>query len=118
MASIILFIGVSIIFNGYFIGRAISAANIQKSNTYSFGNNKVLNLTQVAEYLNMPEEKVKGIIETERIKLNETGSFSGIMFPYFTVDNEQYFYKDQIDEWLKEIAGNRREYNTIERWIL
>lgn len=34
------------------------------------------------------------------------------MFPYFIINNNQYFYKDEIDEWLKEASNYHREYNT------
>jgi len=57
--------------------------------------------------------EVQGIMQTEKKILEETGSFSGKMFPYFTINNKQYFYKDELDEWLKEVSSNRRVYDTI-----
>lgn len=66
----------------------------------------------------MTEEEVSGIIKTKKKKLEETHSFSGKMFPYFTVNNKQFFYQDEIDEWLKEVSSNHREYNTTKGRIL
>lgn len=112
----IIFLGVSIMICGYFIGSAIMSADVEKSSSeITIG--PVLNLSQVALYLNMSEKEVSGIINTEKDMLNTMGSFTGIMFPYFIIDKQQYFYKDQIDEWLKEVSGARKEYNTVEGWV-
>ncbi len=81
------------------------------------GDGSVFNLAQAAAYLNLTEGEVLGIIETEEAQLHEYGGFSGKMFPYFTVNDKQYFYRDEIDEWLKEVSGLRRQYNTAEGWI-
>lgn len=113
----ILFIGASIIINSYFIGEAIKSANLQDSNITSV-DDKILNLSQAAEYLSMTEEEIQGVMQTEKNILEKTGSFSGKMFPYFTINNKKYFYKNEIDEWLKEVSSNRREYNTTDGWIL
>lgn len=112
----ILFIGASIIINGYFIENAIKSANLQNPITTSV-DDKVLNLSQTAEYLNMSEEDIRGIIQTEKNILEKTSSFNGKMFPYFTINNKENFYKNEIDEWLKEVSSNRREYNTTDGWI-
>jgi hypothetical protein len=112
----IIFLGVSIMISSYIIGSAIISADMEKSSS-GITTGPVLNLTQVAIYLNMSEKEVSGIIKTEKDMLNTMGSFTGIMFPYFIVDKQQYFYKDQIDEWLKEVSGSRKEYNTVEGWV-
>ena len=117
MASAILFIGISIIISGYCIGEGIKSVNIGRPATTT-KDTKVLNLTQAANYLNMPEEEVKAVIQIEKNELEKTGSFSGRRLPYFTIDSKQYFYKDEIDEWLKDVSSNNREYNTTEGWVL
>ncbi len=117
MAGVLLFIGISIIFNGYFIGNAIKHNEFQYSSIPSSESN-VLSMEQVAKYLNISEEEVQVIIRIEDNMLNKTGSFYGKMLPYFVVNNKQYFYKDEIDEWLKEVSSNHREYNTAEGWVL
>lgn len=39
------------------------------------------------------------------------------MFPYFKVDDEYYFSKTQLDEWIKEATIEQVEYNTAEVWM-
>lgn len=113
----ILFIGVSIIINGYFVGEAIKSIKMGESITDNEAD-KVLNLPQAAKYMNMTEDEVQGIIKTETEVLEKMGSFDGKMFPYFTIDDKQYFYKNEIDEWLKEASSNHKNYNITDGWIL
>ncbi len=108
-AAAILIIGGSIILNGYFVGEAIKSAPA-KEPTAAAVDTKVLNLSQAAEYMNMSEEEVQSIIRTESDILSETHSFSGKMFPYFTISGKQYFYKDEIDAWLSEVSVDHRAY--------
>lgn len=113
----IIILAVSVMFGFIWIGNSLKkSTNLQNSISIS-EDNKVLNLSQVTEYLGMTEEEVRGIIQTEKTILEKTGSFSGKMFPYFIVNNKQYFYKNEIDEWLKEASSNRWQYNTIDRYI-
>ncbi|MCX8129546.1 MAG: hypothetical protein N3I35_05520 [Clostridia bacterium] len=113
----VLFIGVSIIINGYFIAGAKKPDKLQNPVVNS-ADRKVLNVSQAAEYMNITEEEIQGIIKTEDSMLKKSGSFVGKMFPYFTINNKKYFYKNEIDEWLTEVSRNRREYNTVEGWLL
>lgn len=103
----------SSIWLGYSIQKS---SNIQKQD--SVINSNVFTISQVSEYLRMTEEEVQGIIDTEEIWLDTTGSFSGIMFPYFIVNEKKYFYKEKIDEWLKEVSNEHREYNTNKKQLL
>jgi len=41
----------------------------------------LLNLEEAAEYLHLSASEIKHIITSEKIQLNTTGSFTGIMFP-------------------------------------
>ena len=118
-ASIII-LAMSVIFGSIWIGHSLREnVSLQTSTSTSvLTNSKVLTLSQVAQYLNMTEEEVSGIIQTEQKKLDETHTFMGKMFPYFTINNKQYFYKDEIDEWLKEVSTNQRQYDTTKGWIL
>ena len=116
VAIAILFIGASIIINGYFIGDAMRPSNLSDTITTSV-DDKVLNLSQTAKYLDMTEQEIEGIIQTEKDILRKTGSFTGKMFPYFAINNKRFFYKNEIDEWLKEVSSNRREYNTTYGWV-
>ncbi len=112
IVTLTLCIMLSSIWLGYSIQKS---ANKQKQD--SVINSNVFTLSQVAEYLRMTEEEVQGIIDTEEISLDTTGSFSGIMFPYFIVNEKQYFYKEKIDEWLKEVSNEHREYDTNKKQL-
>lgn len=114
----IIILAVSIIIGSIWIGNSLEKAVGSQEPISTSIDSKVLTLSQVAEYLNMTEEEVNGIIKTETKKLEETHSFSGKMFPYFTINNKQFFYQDEIDEWLKEVSSNHIEYNTTKGWIL
>lgn len=83
-----------------------------------YSDGEVLSLPQVSKYLNMSEDEVKGIINTEKGKLEKSGSFSGKMFPYIIVNNKYYFYKDAIKEWSANGSNNRRQYDTVKGYIL
>lgn len=115
----IIILAISIIFGSIWIGNSLEKSSSMQTSisTPPPTDSKTLTLPQVAAYLNMTEEEVRGIIETEKKKLDETHVFHGKMFPYFTINDKQYFYKNEIDEWLKEVSSNRREYNTTKGWI-
>jgi hypothetical protein len=118
----IIILAMSVIFGSIWIGHSLEkSVSLQASisNPTSIStDSKALTLSQVAEYLNMTEEEVRAIIQTEKKKLDETHSFAGKMFPYFTINGKQYFHKDEIDEWLKEVTSQHRQYDTIKGWIL
>lgn len=97
----------SSIYFGYSIQKG---SNIQVENAAV--NSSVMNISEVANYLGMTEEEVQGIINTEKNMLESRGSYTGIMFPYFIVNDKLYFYKEQIDEWLKDTSIQRKEYDT------
>ncbi len=113
----VLIFSISIVVSAYLIGDAIKSNNAVENSENEYKELKVLNIAQVAEYLNMSEEDVKSIIEIEKSELENTGSFAGKMFPYFTVNNKLYFYKDEIDAWLQEAAVNHRYYDTQKGYI-
>jgi len=71
----------------------------------------VLTLEQVAKYLSISEEDINTIIRTEENILMNTGSFRGKMFPYFIVADKRYFYKDEINDWVKEVSIEKRRYD-------
>jgi hypothetical protein len=76
-----------------------------------------LGISQVSKYLKMSEEEVMGIINTEQGIFDKTGSFTGLRLPYFKVNNKYYFYKNSVDEWLKQVTEQRRQYNTKEGYM-
>lgn len=110
----ILILTFGIVISSFWLGYSI-----QKSSKLQVENIKiesdVLNLAQVSKYLKMTEEEIKGIILIEEIDLNTYGMHTGEMFPYFTVDNKQYFHKEEINEWIKYVSMNRMKYDTKKR---
>ncbi|MEG0775090.1 hypothetical protein [Clostridium sp.] len=115
----IIILAMSVIFGSIWIGNSLEKSSTMQTSipTITSTDNKTLTLPQIAQYLNMTVEEVRGIIQTEKKQLDETHVFHGKMFPYFTINNKQYFYKNEIDEWLKEVSSNRREYNTTKGWV-
>jgi hypothetical protein len=113
----IIILAMSVIFGCIWIGNSLEKSISLQTSISNSTNNVTLTLPQVSEYLDMTEEEVQSIIQTEKKQLDEIGSFDGKMFPYFTVNNKQYFYKSEIDEWLKEVSSHRRQYNTTEGWV-
>lgn len=109
----ILVLAVSIILGPLFIGyTVIKSLDSNNAVQTSVDKRTTFNLEQVADYLNMTQDDVLGIIQTEKQLLDSTGSFTGTMFPYFTVNKVKYFDKSEIDSWLAEVASEHREYNT------
>lgn len=110
----ILILTFGIVISSFWMGYSIQkSAKLQVENVKI--ESDVLNLSQVSEYLKMTEEEVKGIILIEEIDLNTYGTHTGEMFPYFTVDNKQYFHKEEINEWIKYVSINRMKYDTTKR---
>lgn len=97
----------SLIYLGYSIQKI---TNIQTEKTIA--DNSVMTISEVANYLEMTVEEVQEIINIEKNMLNSNGSYMGIMFPYFIVDNKLYFYKEQVNEWLKDVSIQHKEYDT------
>ncbi|KGE18423.1 DNA-binding protein [Paenibacillus wynnii] len=73
-------------------------------------NSPLLNIKQAAEYLNLTEEQVTYIIQSEQNTLNTIGSFTGEMFPYFKINNEIFISKTDLTNWIKDVTTQRREY--------
>jgi membrane glycosyltransferase len=111
-------LALSIVFASVWIGFLLQKLETSQNSNSTPINRNILNVSKVAEYLNMTEEDVQGIIYTEKMKLEKTGSFSGVMFPYFIINDKYYFYRDEIDEWLKDVSKNHRQYNTTKGLIL
>lgn len=73
-------------------------------------NSPLLNIKQAAEYLNLTEEQVTYIIQSEQNTLTKMGSFSGEMFPYFKINNQIFISTTDLTNWIKDVTTQRREY--------
>ena len=112
----IIIVALCILLSSTWLGYSIQkSTNIQIQKTSIYSN--VMNISQVTNYLRMTEKEVQGIMETEKKQLESTGSYTGMMFPYFMVNGNIYFYKEQIDEWLKEVSLQHTEYDTIKGFV-
>lgn len=103
----IIILALAILLSSIYLGYSIQKI----PNTQSV-NSSVMTISEVANYLRMTEEDVQGIIDAEKFMLESTGSYTGIMFPYFKVNDKLYFYKEQVDEWIKDISVQHKEYDT------
>lgn len=56
-------------------------------------------------------------IQTQKTKWDGNVLTLWSIFPYFIVNDKMYFYKQQIDEWLKEVLTQRKEYDTISGFV-
>lgn len=108
-----LIISIGIVTHGYMMNSNNNEILNNKGHEANISSYKtVIDLTEVAGYLNLSEEQVMGIITTESTMLTKRGSFSGAMLPYFKVDKKYYFHKYGLDRWLEDVMLNKREYNT------
>jgi hypothetical protein len=110
-----LLISFSIVIGGYLIGEAIKTVIAVEANNTT---ESVMDLSEVAEYLNMSPVEVRAVMRLEEEQITQYGFFSGMRFPYFTIDSKTFFYKDEIDEWLKEVASSHAIYDTNKGYIL
>ncbi|WP_379138798.1 helix-turn-helix domain-containing protein [Paenibacillus sp. sgz500958] len=70
----------------------------------------LMNTKETAEYLNLTEQQVITIIESENYILNLAHSYDGKMFPYIKIDNEIFVSRDELNEWIKESTLQRKKY--------
>lgn len=88
---------------------------IQKQHSFE---NDVMTLKEASEYLKIEEDEVLKIINIEKAHLSKTGSFNGMMFPYYKVDDKYYIYTNRLNEWLNDVSLERRVYdfNTLRKY--
>lgn len=105
-------ISIGIILNGYIVSNnEIEFFNNHKIDKIDYGNKNVLNIKETAKYLNMTEKEVKGIMDLEKKRLEETGSFSGVSLSYIIVNEKHFFSKKELDRWIEESAMDKRIYD-------
>lgn len=108
----IIILTLGIVISSFWIGYSLQKSKNTILQTTTEDSNNILNITQAAEYLHMSEKQVQGIIITEKSILDSYGRYEGMRLPYFMVDNKQYFYKEQLDQWLKETSTLHKKFNT------
>ena len=80
------------------------------------GESPVMNIEQAAQYIGVTAEQLIKMIQIEKNELNQTGSFSGEMIPYFKVNDDLLFYRDQLDVWVQDGSVEKVEYNLVEEY--
>jgi hypothetical protein len=107
LASCIL--GVSFIVGCMFLGKNEAPKKEQSDVTISM-EKPLLNVEEAAEYLQLSVTEVNIIINSEKFKLENSGSFSGVMFPYMKIGEKLYISKNELMSWINETSRERREY--------
>jgi hypothetical protein len=70
----------------------------------------LISIVEAADYLGLTEQQVKYIIASEKNALNGTGSFTGMMFPYITINKDIYISKAGLSAWLVQAFEQRKQY--------
>lgn len=72
----------------------------------------VMNLQESAEYLRIQEEQLRRLIVTEKNIIEIRGNITDEMLPYIQIDDNYYFSKVSLDEWIYEISKQKTSYDT------
>lgn len=93
-----------------------NSSKIEKVQDATIINNEslVMNVDQAADYVGVTTEQLRKMIQIEKNQLNQRGSFSGEMIPYFKVNDDLLFYRNQLDVWLQYVSIQKVEYNLVE----
>lgn len=104
-------VGLSVFVGSFWLGNSIKeSANIQAQRMSVQGNG--MDISQAANYIGVTEDELQGIIKAEQNTLEAEGTYVGMMIPYFIVNDNMYFNKNQIDEWLVDVSTQYKEYDT------
>ena len=109
------------VINIYFIAKMYSKLNDDSSKiekvqdeTIIDSESPVMNVEQAADYIGVTAEQLRKMIQIERNELDSRGSFSGEMIPYFMVNDDLLFYRNQVDSWLQYVSVEKVEYNLVD----
>lgn len=109
------------VINIYFIAKMYSKLNDDSSKiekvqdeTVIDSESPVMNVEQTADYIGVTAEQLRKMIQIERNELDSRGSFSGEMIPYFMVNDDLLFYRNQVDSWLQYVSVEKVEYNLVD----
>lgn len=106
--------------NLYFITRIdnrehdIPSRSAKLQDTKINNESPVMNIEQAADYVGVTTEQLMKMIQIEKNELSQRGSFSGEMIPYFQVNEDFLFYRNQVDVWLEYASIENIEYNLVE----
>ena len=101
----IIILAISIAFSGFWIGNALKQDHVESQKT-----DENLSISEAADYLKISEESIKKIISQERKTIEQSGTFSGMMFPYSKIYDQYVFSKKSFDQWVQETVKTQSEY--------
>lgn len=120
----ILILSAAIIFGSVWIGNAIKSTNKDSDSkvaqelesqvvSLNISDKALLTEQEVAQYLGIPQDKLNIILQKEKIERQKLSSYDTYRYmPYIEIDDEKYFLKSEVDEWLQYHSSNRSKFNT------
>ena len=110
----IIVLAFSIAFSGFWIGNALKQDNALKSDNVEMTiTDDNLSLSEAAAYLKISENSIKRIIKIERVTMEQSGSFEGMMFPYSKIYDQYVFSKKSLDQWVQETVKTQSVYSSV-----
>lgn len=108
-------LGISLIASSFVLAYAKAATKdkTQATDTIAqeqIGSRPLMTIKETSEFMHLTENQVRKIISTEESILKTTGSYTGKMFPYITIDNEIYVSTGELEEWIKQSVQERKQY--------
>ncbi|WP_273320125.1 hypothetical protein [Vallitalea guaymasensis] len=123
----ILILSAAIIFGSVWIGNAIKSTNKESDSkvgneaqelesqvvSFNISDKALLTEQEVAQYLGIPQDKLNIILQKEKIERQKLSSYDTYRYmPYIEIDDEKYFLKNEVDEWLQYHSSNRSKFDT------
>lgn len=110
----VIILALSIAFSGFWIGNALKQDNALKSDNVKMTiTDDNLSIPEAAAYLKISEDSIKRIIKIEKVTLEQSGSFDGMMFPYSKIYDQYVFSKKSLDQWVQETVKTQSEYSVV-----
>jgi hypothetical protein len=101
--------GASVIISSALYGKTILEKEKYNQKIESVGK-ALMNMKETADYLNLTEDQVKHIIASEKSELSSRGTYTGVMFPYVKINGQFYVSKNELNDWVKDVTIQKREY--------
>jgi hypothetical protein len=101
----IIFLGLSIIANGFLISKPIASSpgSVPQTVQTESRNDDILSLSEAAVFLNMSESKLAWLVENSKL-------IDGKGIPYYKVDQAITFSKATLSKWVIHSADNHFDY--------
>lgn len=99
-------VGLSLVVSSVIISQS-SDRDVMK---YGSRHKPLLTIEEAAEYLHIPESKVRAIISSEELMLRNGVDTSRLLFPIVRIGTDNFISTDGLQEWLKEPLKHRLQY--------